>query len=291
MADTPNKLLALPANGSNVNTWDVPVNANFSSIDEAFGGVTSLNATSGSATLTSSQYRPLIINVSGAISAPITYTIPSAVGGNWIVRNTTTDVGGSGGPHAIIFASGGGGTTVSVPRNAPTLIYSDGTNIRLSYIVSADGIAADAVTTVKIDDEAVTYPKVAPAALATANDFRSDTASKILPVEAVWDAAAYIEPAFASSVALDFSTGFNFKIVLTGNLTLANPTNVKQGQSGIIILQQDATGGRTTTLGSNFKTANAIAPNFVTTSNAVNVISYTVVSSTFIVISVLPGVG
>lgn len=285
---TTNKGLEKPANGDYVDTWNIPVNGDMDVIDQAFGGVTNLNATSGSAILTDTQYRSLIISISGAIAAPVTYTIPSGVGGQWIVRNTTTD--SSGGPHAVTIISGGGGTSVVIPRTITTLIFADGTNIRLGYVVTADGIASDAVTTAKIFDTAITYGKLNSTALATAGDFRSDTASKVLPVATVWDAAEYVSTAYSASVTLDLNTGFNFSITLTGNITLANPTNGKPGQSGVIQLTQDGTGGRTITLGSNFKTANGVAPNFDTVANRVNIIAYTVVSPTFIVISVLPGV-
>lgn len=126
---TTNKVLEKPGNGDYVDTWNVPVNADMDVIDQAFGGTTSLNATGGNATLTDTQYRSLILNISGAISANVTYTIPSGKGGQWIVRNTTTDA--TGGPWAITIASGGGGTSVAIPRNAPLMIYSDGTNIRV----------------------------------------------------------------------------------------------------------------------------------------------------------------
>lgn len=285
---TTNKSLEKPANGDYVDTWNVPVNGDMDVIDQAFGGLTSLNATSGSATLTDTQYRSLALSISGAIAAPVTYTIPSNIGGQWIVRNATTD--SSGGPHAVTIASGGGGTSIAVPRTGPVLVFSDGTNIRYSNVTVADSLATDAVTTAKIADGTVTYPKVSSTALATAADFRSDTASKVLPVATVWDAAEYVTTSYASTVTLDFSTGFNFYILLTGNITLANPTNTKPGQSGIILLQQDGTGGRTITLGSNFKFANGVTPTYDTVSTRVNVIAYTVYTSSFIVATVLPGV-
>ena len=125
---TTNKTLEKPGNGDYVDTWNVPVNGDMDVIDQAFGGVTSLNATSGSVTLSYSQYRSLIILVSGAISANVVYTIPSGIGGQWIVYNTTTDA--TGGPWTVTFVSGGGGASYSVIRTAPTTIYSDGTNIR-----------------------------------------------------------------------------------------------------------------------------------------------------------------
>lgn len=126
---TPNKNLEKPGNGDYVDTWNVPANGDFDIIDQAFGGVTSLNATSGDATLTDTQYASLILYITGAVSANTTYTIPSGVGGQWIVRNTTTDA--SGGPWTVAFVSGGGGVNVTIDRNVNVTIFSDGTNIRL----------------------------------------------------------------------------------------------------------------------------------------------------------------
>ena len=126
---TTNKVLEKPGNGDYVDTWNVPVNGDLDIIDQAFGGRTALNATGGSATLSSSQYRSLVINVTGAISASVTYTIPSGIGGQWVVFNSTTD--SVGGPHSIIIASAGGGTSYTVTRGQRTLVYSDGTNINV----------------------------------------------------------------------------------------------------------------------------------------------------------------
>lgn len=122
---TTNKVIEKPGNGDYVDTWNVPANGDFDIIDQAFGGVTSLNATAGDATLTDTQYRSLILAISGSMSANVTYTIPSGKGGQWIVRNTTT-----GGSYTVTIASGGGGDSVAVARNVNTQIWSDGTNIR-----------------------------------------------------------------------------------------------------------------------------------------------------------------
>jgi hypothetical protein len=119
---TANKNLEQPPNGADVNTWNVPVNNNSTNIDQAFGGVTYLNATSGSATLTTTQYLSLGIDVTGSITGDVTYTIPSGVGGQWIVYNGTT------GGHNVIIAYAGGGPTVSVPAGTRTIVFCD-TNI------------------------------------------------------------------------------------------------------------------------------------------------------------------
>ena len=137
---TTNKVIEKPGSGDYANTWNVPVNSDWDIIDQAFGGTTSLNATAGSATLSSTQYRSLIISISGAISAGVTYTIPSGVGGQWIIRNTTTD--SSGGPWTVTIASAGGGTNVTVDRNLNIVVFCDGTNVRFTN-TAAGGIGSN----------------------------------------------------------------------------------------------------------------------------------------------------
>lgn len=126
---TQNRSLEKPGNGDYVDTWNVPVNGDMSIIDKSFGGVLNLNATAGSALLTTSQYQNLILNVTGAMSASVTYTIPQNVGGQWIVRNATTDA--TGGPWTVTIASGGAGTYVEIVRGKSVTVWSDGTNIRV----------------------------------------------------------------------------------------------------------------------------------------------------------------
>lgn len=121
---TTNKTLEKPANGDYVDTWNIPVNGDMNIIDQAFGGTTSLNATGGSVTLSVSQYRSLILQISGAISADVTYTIPIGVGGQWLVYDTTT----TSVTAVVKIASGGGGTVATCQRNAYILVGSDGTN-------------------------------------------------------------------------------------------------------------------------------------------------------------------
>lgn len=57
---------------------------------------------------------------------------------------------------------------------------------------------------------------------------------------------------FASTVTTDASAGDIFDLTLTGNVTLANPTNPVDGKTLRWRIRQDATGSRTVTLGAQF---------------------------------------
>lgn len=92
--------------------------------------------------------------------------------------------------------------------------------------------------------------------------------------------------AYAASIALNLALSNNFEIAaLTGNLTLANPTNLVAGQSGFIILPQDATGSRTISFGSYWKAPGGIASVVLSTAaNSVDALAYYVRNSTNIMV-------
>jgi hypothetical protein len=122
---TTNKSIEKPANGDYVNTWSTPVNSDWDIIDTSLGGTTTINATgaSGTVTLSTSQYRPPTIIITGVLTASVTYRIPSGVGGQWVIYNNTS------GAFTITIDSGGGGTSTTVSQGFRVLVYSDGTNI------------------------------------------------------------------------------------------------------------------------------------------------------------------
>lgn len=102
--------------------WTVPVNSDWDAIDAAIAGVTSINATgaSGVNVLTYTQYRPLIIDITGSLSANVTYQIPAGISGQWVVRNNTS------GAYSIIISTSSGGATVTVPQGYSSLVHTNG---------------------------------------------------------------------------------------------------------------------------------------------------------------------
>lgn len=95
----------------------------------------------------------------------------------------------------------------------------------------------------------------------------------------------------ASTIAVDMSVGNNFSVTLGGNRTLGNPTNLTAGQSGIIFITQDGTGSRTLAYSSYWDFPSQTAPTLTTTANAVDVLVYTVRSSTSIAAQLLTNIG
>lgn len=122
---TISKSLEKPANGDDVDTWDVPVNGNSDAIDACFGATTTLNAVSlsGVQALTLTQYRPPFVVVTGTLTANVNYQLPTGVGGEWSVLNITT------GAFTVTWSSAGGGVSVVLPQGSRTYVQSDGTNV------------------------------------------------------------------------------------------------------------------------------------------------------------------
>jgi hypothetical protein len=279
-----NKNLELPGNGDYVDTWNVPVNADLNVIDAALGGTTALSLTTGASTLSVSQYQKLILSITGDLVADVTYSIPSTVGGFWIVRNATTNA------FSVTIANTGGGANVVVPQGSVQLVYSDGTNIRSVGATLAEVLAIIALIDVNAGAGLTGGGSLATdvtlaADFATSAQWRSNTNDKVLEPPAIWGAMAEVTLTDGATISWDMGSGFDFVVTLGGNRTMAAPTNTKVGQKGRLIIQQDGTGSRTMTWNSVFDFANGTAPTLSTTASAKDYLYYDVRSSTEIFIS------
>lgn len=151
MADpvTTNKLLFTPAHGADVDTWDVPANANWSGLDQALGGYTTLNAQglSGTVALTTSQIIPLGFIVTGTPSGNLNYQVPAGKGGLWLVRNRAT----LGASITLGFSSASGGSTVNIPSATNIAISADGAASGMVDIDTGTGGAAGSNSQIQVN--------------------------------------------------------------------------------------------------------------------------------------------
>ena len=116
----------------------------------------------------------------------------------------------------------------------------------------------------------------------TTAQYLANTSGKALSTDKVWAAADLVSLTDASTVALDMSTFINGTVTLGGNRTLGNPSNTKNGQTGVIEIKQDGTGSRTLAYSSNWKFAGGTAPTLTTAASARDLLFYQVISSTVI---------
>jgi hypothetical protein len=138
---------------------------------------------------------------------------------------------------------------------------------------------------VTVNDGADTIDINVPAA--AGSDFRTGTdGTKALTSDAVWDAAVAVALTDGATVTPDFGAGINFTWTIAGNRTLANPTNVKPGQTGCIEITQD-TGAPwlISAYGSNYRFAGGTDIVLSTAAGAIDLLFYYVTSDSKIFLS------
>jgi hypothetical protein len=131
-----------------------------------------------------------------------------------------------------------------------------------------------------IGSTSITFAQFSGALSAAADTdiWTGSSTSKAVTAKALFDAAKFQTLTDGATITPDFGAGLNFKVTLGGNRTLANPTNAKDGQSGVIRVIQDGTGGRTLAYGSNWRFPGGTASGGVpsTTAGAIDLIAYVV---------------
>ena len=75
-----------------------------------------------------------------------------------------------------------------------------------------------------------------------------------------------------ATISTDAALSNKFRVTLAGKRTLANPTNMADGQPLQWRVIQDATGSRTLAYGTKFKWPGGTAPTLTTTANAVDLV-------------------
>lgn len=124
----------------------------------------------------------------------------------------------------------------------------------------------------------------------TTAQFWANTSGKHLTTDKVWAGAVPATLTDAATIAVDFGALINGAVVLAGNRTLGAPSNTKNGQAGCISIQQDGTGSRTLAYHANWKFEGGTAPVLSTTASAIDLLFYTVLSSSFIFGTLVRGV-
>lgn len=122
---TTNLVMAQPLRGSDVGTWDTPVNNNTGIIDQAFGGVTTLAMSSGDVILTSSQAQNSIIRLTGTITTNVAVVLTSIYKG-WTIDNRIVNSPSS---FSARILSSGATITIGVAPGVNDIFY-DGTNLQ-----------------------------------------------------------------------------------------------------------------------------------------------------------------
>ena len=256
---TTNLSLNTPSNGSFVNSWDAPLNNNFTAIDTAFGGESTINVVgaSGTVALTLTQYGCRILLFSGTLTANVNYQIPSGVKGFWFLINNTT------GAFTVSLSSAGGGSAFVAPQGYTTLVLNDGVNAfaAQNYFSGNGSALTGSASGLSIGGNAATATNATNAANATFATQVTGTTLAIgyLQIPQNVQAGAYAPVAAdvgkhiytASGVTINsgvFNAGDSFLIVNSS----ASAITVTQGTGVILRFAGTATTGARTIAGYGF---------------------------------------
>lgn len=136
MADptTSNTGLAIPTRGSDVGTWDSPVNADFSALDGYLGGVQTISLSNSPVTLTTpagftptpsggpTQAQNAVLRLTGVLSSGVTVTLP--LPGYYVVENLTT------GNFVVTLRAVTATQVIGIDQGMCQHVYNDGANVR-----------------------------------------------------------------------------------------------------------------------------------------------------------------
>ena len=167
--------------------------------------------------------------------------------------------------------------------NGVGVFTNDGAG-NLSWTPAGTGTVTNIATSTGILGGPITNTGTISADIATPINIWTIAQNKIVDASGAGLSLSPIGLTFASPLALNMATFINATVTLTGNTTIANPTNPIIGRCGTIYLQQDASGSRTITFSSptNWKFPSGTLPTATTTANATDFLTYCVRTSTFI---------
>lgn len=166
MADIDNLGLVDPTEGGDYDAWGDKIDANRGKIAKALGSYVTISTTGGSTSLTQDQSNAAYLLVSGTLTSGATIAPLATSSRFWLVENATS------GAYTVTFKIGAN-AAVTVDQGKFAIVASNGTDCEildletLSGEIATDSIADDAVTTVKIPDDAIVTAKISNDAVTT----------------------------------------------------------------------------------------------------------------------------
>ena len=222
-------------------------------------------------------------------------TIGTYSSGGGTALEIRTNAGGGASARALYFDSAGRSTfSANTTHNDNVRAFFGTSNDGLEiYHDGSDSHIKDSGTGdlyISASDDLVLRTKAGAETAIIANDDGAvdlyyDNVSKFVTtstgvqVKGNANAAIFSSATASGATTLDFATYAHFHLILTGNLTLSNPSTEVPGSSGLIFLKQDGSGSRTLSLGTDFEKAGGGGFTLSTAAGATDVIPYYVVSA------------
>jgi len=267
--------------GENPNSWGAILNTNvIDLIDDAIAGYEIVSVSSTGITLTDNQgstdqSRNAALEFAGTLTANVTITVPAEEKTYFVRENTT-------GSFAVQMKTVGG-TALTLSQGVNTFVACNGTSIyRIDTPTSVASFTANTLTATSISTSVLSSSIITVNTSATFQQVSVEGALTVVGATALNSTVSLGAAAIGILVSsnatgdttLNLQNGNFFKLTLTGNTSVTTPTNIAPGQSGIIYLIQDGTGGRSVSFSDvwNFSSGVTITPTSV--SGSVDLISY-----------------
>ncbi len=240
---------------------------------KTFNGNITLNAQGDLRFADSDSSNWLAFQAPATVASNVTWTLPNADGSS----NQTLVTNGSGTLSwaSPLLSSGGTITGALEIGSAGSLVFEGST---------ADGNETTLAVTDPTADRTITFPDATGTVplLGLAQTF---SAAQRGSISALGNQSG--------TITLDMATANNVSLTLNANSTntLANPTNLTAGQSGAIFIAQDATGSRTLAYGTQWDFVGGTTPTLTTAANAVDVLVYSVRTTSSIAAQLLTNIG
>lgn len=210
--------------------------------------------------------------------------------GSIVANGTTITIGANLTINATSFLIGN--STVSWSGNSSQVQAANST---IAATLTPGGLAVGANVTIGfanvtvgatiVNNAGISAAAFIGAGIATAAQYWANTAGKVITSDVLNQSGVYTTLTDAASIVWDMSTGINFAVTLGGNRTLANPSAVVVGRSGILKVIQDGTGTRTLSYGGNYVFDSDVAPVISTTASKENYLFWHAVTATRILIT------
>lgn len=319
MATTYSTLLRLAKQGTgdNNNTWGTVLNTLIDLIDAAIAGMSTINTTGGTTTLTASnnaadQARNAILKITGALVSNVTIEVPASTK-KYTVWNATTNA-------FSVTVKTPAGSGIAVTQGKVMDLFCDGTDVKVAQtelqsptisgatLTGATITIADNVLTIQDNADATKQVQFQLSGITTGNtrtltipdESGTLVTTATLTSYALLGAAQAFTKAqrgavvaltsSAASIAVDLSLANNYSHTMTENTTLAAPSNIVAGQSGAITITQHASSAKTLAFASFWKFAGGSVPVLSTAVGSVDVLTYYVNAAGYATCSLIKAV-
>ena len=250
-------------------------------------------AGSGTMSLSSAEAAAQIQDLAGLLTGNRIINYGTAAG-FWFVSNSST------GAYTITLRVDAGDAGVAIAAGTSGIYVSDGVNLTaaisvgsgtVTSVATGTGLTGGPITTtgtISLANTAVTPGSYGALGATVDAQGRLTAATDLTLTPTNWNAAQIGPPVTITASGTIFSpvftSGNNYRLTVSGTMTLANPTGMATaaGQAGQISIIGNAAGNQSLSFGSFYKFAGGSVPTLSTTANAQDLMPYYVTTSSVI---------